>query len=411
MNKILSIKKNYYQSTVNKDIFYMQKAIKLAKKGILTTSPNPNVGCVIVNKNTIVGSGWHKKTGMHHAEIHAIKKAGIKAQGATAYITLEPCSHFGKTPPCCIALTTCGIYKVVIATLDPNPKVSGKGIQWLKKNGVLVKVGILLKESIQINQGFFQRMKTGKPWIQLKLASSLDGRTALQNGKSKWITSTEARKDVQYLRKKTDAIISSSSTILADNPLLTIRNTNKNIKTKKLSTSKIEKKNENYYKQPIRVIIDSKNRVLPLHKCIQQPGKILLIRLIHDKKIWPKNVEQIILDKQNKKINLKKLIYILGKKEINNILIEAGPTLSSEFLKLNLINELIIYIAPKLLGHCAYPLFFLKNYKILSHAPKFKFNEIIKIGTDLKLTLTQMHSHQENKYTYLNKNFNNKKTN
>ena len=367
-----------------KDIFYMKKAIQLAKKGILTTSPNPSVGCIIVKNNTIVGSGWHKKTGMSHAEIYALKIAGKKAKGATAYITLEPCSHFGKTPPCCVELTNFGISRVVIATLDPNPIVSGKGWQWLKKNGVIVKIGILSKESIKINQGFFQRMKTGRPWIKLKLASSLDGRTALSNGNSKWITSIHARKDVQKIRQRSDAIISSSETILSDNPFLTVR--------KIFNKTALQTSNKNFYKQPIRVIIDSKNRVHPSHRCIKQSGKILLIRLNNDDNKWPKNIEQIILNKNNNTtINLLDLVKMLGKRKINNVLIEAGPTLSSAFLKLNIIDEFIIYLAPKLLGNLAKPLFFLKNYENLSHVPKFVFKKITQIGTDLKLILLIKH--------------------
>jgi len=362
----------------------MKKAIILAKKGILTTSPNPNVGCIIVKNNTIIGSGWHKITGMHHAEIYALQNAGKKAKGATAYITLEPCSHFGKTPPCCIALTNFGISRVVIATPDPNPSTSGKGIQWLRKHGVIVKIGVLSKESIKkINKGFFQRMKTGRPWIKLKLASSLDGRTALSNGNSKWITSIHARKDVQNIRKHSDAIISSSETVLSDNPLLTVRNYSNN-KTLKQDFNQIP----HPYKQPIRVIIDSKNRVHPFHKCIEQPGKILLIRLNYDNQIWPKNTEQIILNKNDKNmINLIDLVKMLGKREINNVLIEAGPALSSSFLKLNIIDELIIYLAPKLLGNLAKPLFFLENYEKLSQVPTFVFKKITKIGTNLKITL------------------------
>ncbi|AAO27119.1 diaminohydroxyphosphoribosylaminopyrimidine deaminase [Buchnera aphidicola str. Bp (Baizongia pistaciae)] len=370
-----------------KDIFYMKKAIKLAKKGSLTTSPNPNVGCIIVNNNIIVGSGWHKKTGMKHAEIYALKTSGEKAKGATAYITLEPCSHFGKTPPCCVALTKYGISRVVIATLDPNPKVSGNGVKWLKKHGILVTIGTLSKESIKINKGFFQRMTTGIPWIKLKLASSIDGRTALNNGKSKWITSDKARHDVQHVREKSDAIISSSETILFDNPLLTVRNTNNNDNNQKLL-----KHSKTFLKQPIRVIIDSKNRITPSHKCIKQPGLLFLIRIHSDNNIWPSHIKQIILNNKSKKIDLIDLVKMLAKYQINNILIEAGPSLSSSFLKLNIINELIIYIAPKILGNYAKPLFFLENYSNLSDVPQFKFEKITQIGKDLKLILTKHNS-------------------
>ncbi|XBC38604.1 MAG: bifunctional diaminohydroxyphosphoribosylaminopyrimidine deaminase/5-amino-6-(5-phosphoribosylamino)uracil reductase RibD [Buchnera aphidicola (Melaphis rhois)] len=369
------------QYTIKKDIFYMKKAIKIAKKGILTTSPNPNVGCIIVKNNTIIGTGWHKKSGNYHAEIYALKKAGKHARGATAYITLEPCSHFGKTPPCCIQLIKSGISRVVISIIDPNPKVSGNGIRWLKKEGIIVIVGILSNESKNINQGFFQRMKTGIPWVKLKLASSIDGRTALKNGLSKWITSYKSRQDVQMYRIQSDAIISSSSSIITDDALLTVRYK----QIKKFNNLHINNKSK--IKQPLRVIIDSKNRVQPSHKCIQEPGKILLIRLKHDNNTWPKHVEQVILNNKTSKINLIELLKLLGTRQINTVWVESGASLSGAFLKLNIINELIIYIAPKVLGHCAKPLFVLENYKALSVVPKFSFKKIVKIGQDIKLIL------------------------
>ncbi|XBC44254.1 MAG: bifunctional diaminohydroxyphosphoribosylaminopyrimidine deaminase/5-amino-6-(5-phosphoribosylamino)uracil reductase RibD [Buchnera aphidicola (Schlechtendalia peitan)] len=365
------------------DIFYMKKAIKVAKKGIFTTSPNPNVGCIIVKHNVIIGIGWHKKTGGAHAEIHALRQAGKKSKGATAYVTLEPCSHFGKTPPCCIALIQSGISRVVISVLDPNPKISGKGVEWLKKEGISVKVGVISEESENINKGFFQRMRIGIPWIQLKLASSIDGRTALSNGLSKWITSKQSRKDVQIYRKKSDAIISSSSSIIIDDSLLTVRNV-----TKKRNITKCLN-NFKKIKQPLRVIIDSKNRITPLHQCIKEPGKILLIRLKNDNNTWPNNVEQIILNNTESNINLIDLLKFLGNLQLNTILIESGATLSGAFLKLNIVNELIIYLAPKLLGHFAKPLFILENYQKLSLVPYFNFKSIDKIGKDIKLTLVK----------------------
>ncbi|XBC43213.1 MAG: bifunctional diaminohydroxyphosphoribosylaminopyrimidine deaminase/5-amino-6-(5-phosphoribosylamino)uracil reductase RibD [Buchnera aphidicola (Meitanaphis flavogallis)] len=369
--------------TIKTDIFYMNKAIQIAKKGILTTSPNPNVGCIIVKNNIILGKGWHKKTGQPHAEIYALKQAGIKAKGATAYITLEPCSHFGHTPPCCIELIKSGISRVVISTIDPNPKVSGNGIKWLKKKGIIVKVGVIPNKSEDINKGFFQRMRTGIPWIQLKLASSIDGRTALYNGLSKWITSYKSRQDVHIHRRLSDAIISSSSSVITDNALLTVRQTS--IKKE----NNIDWNNKNKIQQPLRVIIDSKNRITPLHKCIKEPGNILLIRLTPDNKCWPNHVEQVILKNKKNNINLMHLIKLLGKRQINKIWIESGASLSGSFLKLNIINEIIIYIAPKLLGHYAKPLFILDKYEKLSWVPRFNFKNITKIGQDIKLTLTK----------------------
>ncbi|MCW5196368.1 bifunctional diaminohydroxyphosphoribosylaminopyrimidine deaminase/5-amino-6-(5-phosphoribosylamino)uracil reductase RibD [Buchnera aphidicola (Pemphigus obesinymphae)] len=359
-----------------KDIFYMKKAIKLAKLGEFTTSPNPNVGCIIVKNNIIIGKGWHRKQGEKHAEIHALSMAKGKTKGATAYVTLEPCSHFGLTPPCCLALIQAGIIRVVIAVSDPNPKVSGKGIIELKKAGILIKIGIMSKESQNLNQGFFKRMKTGIPWIQLKLGISIDGRSALKNGKSKWITSPESRKDVQYFRKKSGVILSTSQTILIDNPLLNVRKD-----TNILSVSN-EAKN-----QPIRVIIDSKNRIQPFHKCVNSKGEIWLARLKQDKNIWPNNVKQVIFSQRNNQINLKHLISYLGNCNINNIWIEAGASLSGSLIKLNIIDELILYVAPKLLGHHAKPLCMLEKYLDLNKVPTFTFKDVTKIGTDIRFIL------------------------
>lgn len=360
------------------DIFYMKKAIQLAKLGEFTTAPNPNVGCIIVKNNIIIGEGWHKKKGEAHAEIHALSMAKNNTKGATAYVTLEPCSHFGLTSPCCRALIKAEIFRVVIAIIDPNPKVSGKGILCLKKAGISVKIGIMSKEAKDLNQGFFKRMQTGLPWIQLKLGISIDGRSALKNGISKWITSSESRKDVQYFRKKSGVILSSSQTILIDNPLLNIRyNDDKTI------ILKSNKKNE----QPIRVIIDSKNKVQPSHKCIKSIGKIWLARLKKDKKVWPKNVKQIIIPAYKNKINLINLFTFLGNHEINNIWIEAGASLSGSLIQLKMIDELILYIAPKLLGHHAKPLCILENYLNFKTIPTFTFKDITKIGTDVRLIL------------------------
>ncbi|ANF17174.1 5-amino-6-(5-phosphoribosylamino)uracil reductase [Buchnera aphidicola (Schlechtendalia chinensis)] len=364
-----------------KDIFYMKEAIKIAKKGELTTSPNPNVGCIIVKNDIIIGTGWHKKSGKPHAEIYALKKAGEKAKQSTVYITLEPCCHFGKTPPCCIALIKAGVAKVVISSLDPNPMVSGKGIQWLKKEGIIVKVGIISYAAESINKGFFQRMRIGIPWIQLKLASSIDGRTALKNGISKWITSSKSRQDVQIYRKKSDAIISSSHSVIMDNALLTVR------KIHRIEDKKKYLKNQETIKQPLRIIIDSKNRMTPFHRCIKEPGKILLIRLKYDRNRWPKNVEQVILKNNTFRINLIDLLKLLGKRQINKVLIETGASLSGAFLKLNVVNEIIIYMAPKMLGNYSKPLFMLENYKKLQLVPQFSFKNVKKIGKDIRLIL------------------------
>lgn len=364
---------------------YMKQAIQLACLGKYTTSPNPNVGCIIVKNKKIVGKGWHMKFGDNHAEINALKIAGKQANKATAYITLEPCNHYGKTPPCCKALVNAGIKKVIIATLDPNPIISGKGVLELKKQGVIVKIGLLSQEAKEINKGFFKRMKTGMPFIQLKLAISIDGKTVSANGESKWITSIKSRNDVQNFRKLNDAILSTSETVIADDPKFIVRKKFLNKKKMLISNRKCIKINNS---QPLRIIIDSKNRITPKHKLFNYKNKIWLIRLKKDHNIWPKYVEQIILDSKNKIVNLKKLIYFIGKNQINNLWIESGASLAGALVKLKLIDELILYISPKILGNLSRNSFIIPEIKKISESYNFKFYDIKYINPDLRVILT-----------------------
>lgn len=370
---------------MNIDEFYMKYAIKLAYRGKFTTTPNPIVGCVVVNFNKIVGEGWHERAGSQHAEIKALNMAGENAKGSTVYITLEPCNYFGKTPPCCDHLIKCGVSRVVIAIKDPNPKVYGKSIKKLKKYGIIITYGILLKKAKKINIDFIKRMKTGIPWIQLKLGSSLDGCIAMKNGSSKWITSLQSRQDVQYLRARSSAILSSSSTVIIDNPFLNFRwkDLDKNIK--KYYT-------KDNVRQPIKVIIDSKNLISPEYNVINPLSKIILVRIKKDKLTWPKNVEQLIVPSLNNKINLLELFKILGKREINRILVEAGSILSGYLLKIGLIDEIIIYLSSKLLGSNTKQLFSLPNISHIDQALSLYFKKIKRIGPDIRITLKTKNS-------------------
>lgn len=368
------------------DNFYMSRAFYLASKGKFTTTPNPNVGCVIVNNGGIVGEGWHSRIGEAHAEENAIYMAGKKAKGSTAYVTLEPCSHYGHTPPCCEALIKAGIKRVVMTILDPNPKVSGRGLFQLKKAGIQVYFGLMKQRAEYLNRGFLKRMRTGLPWIQIKLGMSLDGKTKMINYKDHWITSIESRRDVQYWRAQSSAILSSSSTIISDNPLLNVRWENFSENMKKLYSYK-------KLRQPVRIIIDSKNRVTPKHFFVKESGKIILVRLHIDKKyIWPTNIEQLIVpvSSYKKKIDLIKLMLILGEKKINTVFVEAGFSLSGAFLKAGLVDELIIYVSPKLLGDRLNGLFKLPVIKNINDIYEFSFKNIRKIGTDLRLILTPL---------------------
>jgi len=362
------------------DELYMARALKLAARGRFTTHPNPNVGCVIVKDGEIVGEGFHYRAGEPHAEVHALRMAGEKAQGATAYVTLEPCSHHGRTPPCCEALIAAGVSRVVAAMQDPNPQVAGRGLYRLQQEGVDVSHGLMMNEAEALNKGFLKRMRTGFPWIQLKMGASLDGRTAMASGESQWITSPQARRDVQRLRAQSHAILTSSATVLADDPALTVRWDELNADTQALYPQ------ENL-RQPLRIVIDSQNRVTPQHRIVEQVGETLFARTRADERQWPENVRTLLVPEHNGRLDLVVLMMLLGKQQINSIWVEAGPTLAGALLEAGLVDELIVYIAPKLLGSDARGLCVLPGLEKLEQAPHFKFNEIRHVGPDICLHL------------------------
>ncbi|AGC03513.1 riboflavin biosynthesis protein RibD [Candidatus Blochmanniella chromaiodes str. 640] len=363
---------------------FLTRALQLAWKGRFTTMPNPNVGCVIVRNNKIIGEGYHIRAGDAHAEIHALRIAGNLAQGATAYITLEPCSHYGRTPPCTTALINAGIKRVVVAMLDPHFYARGRGLHLLQQAGIEVQHSLMLPEAESINRGFLKRIRTGFPWVKLKLAASLDGRTAMSSGESKWITSIQARQDVQCFRAESDVILSTAGTVLADDPKLNVRWECFSDEMKRIYAN-------NQIRQPLRVIIDSTNRVLPTHRIIRYEGKILLVRLKKDHRNWPSSVEQLLLSSINchghHRINLTELMQHLGYREINNIWVEAGATFSGVLLDIGLVDELILYQAIKFLGSDARPLCLLPNIKCLNDIKSFKLLDVKNIGPDLRLRL------------------------
>ncbi|MFU2170659.1 bifunctional diaminohydroxyphosphoribosylaminopyrimidine deaminase/5-amino-6-(5-phosphoribosylamino)uracil reductase RibD [Klebsiella grimontii] len=362
------------------DELYMARALKLAARGRFTTHPNPNVGCVIVKDGEIVGEGFHYRAGEPHAEVHALRMAGEKAQGATAYVTLEPCSHHGRTPPCCEALIAAGVSRVVAAMQDPNPQVAGRGLYRLQQEGVDISHGLMMNEAEALNKGFLKRMRTGFPWIQLKMGASLDGRTAMASGESQWITSPQARRDVQRLRAQSHAILTSSATVLADDPALTVRWDELNADTQALYPQ------ENL-RQPLRIVIDSQNRVTPQHRIVEQAGETLFARTREDERQWPENVRTLLVPEHNGRLDLVVLMMLLGKQQINSIWVEAGSTLAGALLEAGLVDELIVYIAPKLLGSDARGLCVLPGLEKLEQAPHFKFNEIRHVGPDICLHL------------------------
>ncbi|MGG6176558.1 bifunctional diaminohydroxyphosphoribosylaminopyrimidine deaminase/5-amino-6-(5-phosphoribosylamino)uracil reductase RibD [Pantoea allii] len=359
----------------------MARALELARRGRFTTTPNPNVGCVIVRDGQIVGEGWHQRAGEPHAEVHALRMAGDRARGATAYVTLEPCSHHGRTPPCCDALIAAGVTRVVAAMQDPNPQVAGRGLHRLRQAGIEVSHGLMMQEAEALNRGFLKRMRTGFPWIQLKLGASLDGRTAMANGESQWITSAAARRDVQWLRAQSSAILSTSATVLADDPSLTVR-------WSELDSDSQRLVDEAQLRQPVRVIVDSQNRVTPQHKLIEQLGETWLMRQQADDLRWPETVTQISVPLRDSQLDLVALMMVLGQRQINSVWVEAGATLAGALLQAGLVDELILYVAPKLLGNDARGLCQLAGLTALADAPVFAFSDIRQVGSDVRLTLT-----------------------
>ncbi|CAI1795680.1 Riboflavin biosynthesis protein RibD [Serratia fonticola] len=363
------------------DEFYMARAFELARLGRFTTTPNPNVGCVIVRDGSIVGEGFHLRAGEPHAEVHALRMAGEKARGATAYVTLEPCSHHGRTPPCADALIAAGVSRVVAAMQDPNPQVAGRGLYKLQQAGIEVRHGVMLAEAEAVNLGFLKRMRTGFPYVQLKLGASLDGRTAMASGESQWITSPQARRDVQELRAASSAILSTSATVLADDPALTVR-------WDELSSETQQIYPHDTLRQPLRIILDSQNRVTPQHRVVQQPGMTWLARQQPDDQVWPAGVEQLSYPLHGGGIDLVVMMMQLAKRQVNSIWVEAGAQLAGALLQAGLVDELIVYIAPKLLGDNARGLCQLPGLTQLADAPEFVFSEVRQIGPDLRLRLT-----------------------
>ena len=327
---------------------HMYRCIELAKNGIHTCKPNPRVGCVIVKDEKIIREGWHKKTGGDHAEIMALKNCEVNPEGSVVFISLEPCTHKGRTAPCIEALIDAKVSKVIFSSLDPNPKVSGKSIDILSAAGIEVSHGLLEEESSELNIGFFQRMKRNRPFIRSKIGSSLDGKIALSNGESKWITSAESREDVQNLRARSCAMMTSNQTVLLDDPSLNVRINN-------FSDDD----------QPLRVVIDSTMQCTGNEKIFQLPGETM----IHSKR-----VDEALFEH-------------LASIEINNVLVEAGPRMNGALLELNLIDELIIYMAPCILGPDAIDMFDSPVIKKLSDRYSFAIKDLTSIGPDMKITL------------------------
>lgn len=356
---------------------YMVRAIELAFEGRFTTAPNPNVGSVIVRDGEIVGEGYHRQAGGPHAEVFALRQAEHLALGATCYVTLEPCSHYGRTGPCALALVNAGVKKVIVAMLDPNPLVAGRGIQILQDAGIEVQVGLLEEQARALNPGFLSRMERQKPYIRLKLATSLDGRIALSNGKSQWISSAESRSDVQLMRAQAHAILSTATTVLADNARLTVR-------AEGLAIPFLD---DGSVRQPIRVILDRSLKLSGHELLFSQNGPIVLV---HDKQFNAgfehPHVRFIALDSDESGLDLNELMSVLAKEQINDLWVEAGAVLAGSLWQAGLVDELIVYQAPVLLGDKAKAMLQLPNYSELCEAQHFVWTSVQAMGPDLKLT-------------------------
>ncbi len=350
---------------------YMARAIRIAKQGRFTTDPNPQVGCVIVKNNQIVGEGWHQRAGEPHAEINALNAAGEQAQHADCYVTLEPCSHFGRTPPCADALIKAGVKRVYIAMQDPNPQVAGQGIAKLKDAGIDVIVGILENEAEQLNKGFCKRMRTGRPYVRSKIAMSLDGRTAMASGESQWITGAAARQDVQKIRAQSSAIMTGTGTLLADDPALTVRPEGDWYPA------------EEEVRQALRIVVGDHDIPENAH-LFDDPYKVLHVTTNQLKN--GRFVDMLTVQKKDGQLDLSAMMSELAKRDINDIMVEAGSVLNGALLDAGLIDELIIYMAPKLMGDSAKGLFHLPELQTMAQNIALSITDIRAVGDDWRIT-------------------------
>lgn len=350
---------------------HMARAIQLAQRGLSSTDPNPRVGCVLVREGEIVGEGWHERAGEAHAEVHALRAAGERARGACAYVSLEPCSHHGRTPPCADALLDAGVKRVVAAMEDPNPQVAGRGLTRLREAGVSVASGLLATQAMALNPGYIKRMRSGRPFVRCKLAMSLDGRTAMASGESKWITGAAAREDVQGLRARSSALMTGVGTVLADDPNLTVRL-------------------DGAERQPLRVIVDTHLSTPVTARVLQQPGRTLIVTAVEDgeaaEALRAGGAEVRVLPDRQDRVDLSATLDLLGQLGMNEVMLETGATLSGSMLCAGLIDELIIYMAPVLMGDAARGLFHLPGLAHMADRVSLSISDIRRVGDDWRIT-------------------------
>jgi len=360
------------------DHAWMARALQLARKGLYSTHPNPRVGCVIVADGELVGEGWHVRAGEPHAEVHALRQAGERARGATAYVTLEPCSHYGRTPPCAEALVKAGVGRVVAAMQDPNPQVAGNGLKLLRGAGIEVASGVLEGDARELNAGFIKRMESGLPYVRAKLATSLDGRTAMASGESQWITGPAARAEVQRLRARSSVVLTGADTVLMDAARLTVRGAELGLDAETTALA--------LQRPPLRVLVDGRLRV-PLDAPFFQAGPALVATTVagHEGAFAGAGHELLVLGQE--RVDLTTLLRELAARGANEVLIEAGPRLVGAFAHLGLIDEYQIFMAAKFLGSSARPLLELPLER-MSEARELKIVDIRAVGDDWKIVAT-----------------------
>lgn len=347
----------------------MARALRLAERGIYTATPNPRVGCVIVREGRVVGEGWHERTGGPHAEVHALRAAGEAAAGATAYVSLEPCTHQGRTPPCDEALIAARVARVVAAMHDPNPQVAGRGMAKLAQAGIATAVGVLEDAARELNIGFASRMTRGRPWVRMKIAASLDGKTALASGKSRWITGAAARRDGHCWRARACALLTGIGTVRDDDPQLTVR---------EVPTPR----------QPLRVVVDSRLE-LPENARVLAGGGVLIAAAREDRekmrRLEARGAAVVVLPDAQGKVELSGLMRELARRGVNEVHVEAGYKLNGSLLKAGLVDELLIYLAPHLLGDAARGMFDLPQLTELAGRRGLDIRDVRMVGSDLRI--------------------------
>jgi diaminohydroxyphosphoribosylaminopyrimidine deaminase/5-amino-6-(5-phosphoribosylamino)uracil reductase len=347
----------------------MARALRLAERGLNTTTPNPRVGCVLVRDGQVVGEGWHERAGEPHAEAHALRAAGERARGAVAYVSLEPCSHHGRTPPCCDALIEAGVARVVAAMEDPNPRVAGEGLARLRSAGIEVACGLMEPAARELNIGFVSRMRRGRPWLRLKAAASLDGKTALENGVSQWITGPDARRDAHAWRARCCAVLTGIGTVRDDDPRLTVRDVA-------------------CERQPLRVIVDSRLETPPNAR-ILEGGNVLIAAAVDDAgragALRESGAEIVLLPNPAGKVDLAALMQELGRRGVSELLAEAGFKLNGSLLREGLVDEFLLYLAPSLIGDAARGLFDLPGLTDLSGQRRLDLQDVRRVGSDLRI--------------------------